>query len=198
MHITSGNGPEECAFAVIKTFETLVREAEEKKISLELVEIEPSEVPGNARSVLLFLKGEGVKKFAASWKGTIQWIWKSAYRPHHKRKNWFAAVYVYDIPEPGQDFKDRDVVFKTFKASGPGGQCVNKTDSAVRAIHLPSGKSAVAREARSQAMNKKLALARLRFILEEDDRRAQKDAAAERHHGHYSLERGNPVRTFRI
>lgn len=198
MHITSGNGPEECAFAVIKTLEKIIQEAGEKNITVEVIDTEPSDHPGNARSVLIAIDGADVKAFASSWEGTIRWIWKSVYRPNHKRKNWFAGVYVYDAGEDTRDFNISDVVFKAFRASGPGGQYVNKTDSAVRAIHLPTGKAAVAREARSQAVNKKIALAKLRALFDKDIEKAEEKTIQERWHSHYNLERGNPVRTFRL
>jgi peptide chain release factor len=153
-------------------------------------------VKGNIRSALLALEGNGGRAFAETWNGVIQWVWRSAYRPHHKRKNWFVSITQYSEPEPGTAFSLSDVRFETARAGGPGGQYVNKTESAVRAIHVPSGKSVVAREERSQLLNKKLALARLASLLDEEQQEKQKQAGARRRHTHYELERGNPIRVY--
>jgi peptide chain release factor len=88
------------------------------------------------------------------------------------------------------------VRFETARAGGPGGQYVNKTESAVRAIHVPSGKSVLARGERSQLLNKKLALARLTAIFDEEQAEREKRAGARRRHTHYELERGNALRVY--
>jgi peptide chain release factor len=90
-----------------------------------------------------------------------------------------------------------EVRFESFRASGPGGQHQNKTESAVRAVHVPSGLAAVARDGRSQHRNKAVVLERLAMLL-----RASQDIAAIAdqhavHSKHDRLERGNPVRRFR-
>jgi peptide chain release factor len=91
----------------------------------------------------------------------------------------------------------REVRFEAFRAGGPGGQHQNKTESAVRAVHMPSGLSAVARDGRSQHRNKAIAVERLAMLL----RTSQEVAAIADQQAlrlnHDRLERGNPVRRFR-
>jgi peptide chain release factor len=91
----------------------------------------------------------------------------------------------------------REVRFEAFRAGGPGGQHQNKTESAVQAVHVPSGLAAVARDGRSQHRNKIVAVERLAMLL----RTSQEVAAiADRQAvqlNHSRLERGNPVRRFR-
>jgi peptide chain release factor len=98
--------------------------------------------------------------------------------------------------EDTPDLQERDIVYQTMRASGPGGQHVNKTDSAVRATHVPSGLTTVSQDQRSQHANKKVARLKLSLMLRE--RRAREVASgksvlwAQNH----QLERGNAVRTY--
>jgi peptide chain release factor len=196
--ISAGVGPEECAHAATLTLQSLQKDAENNKnsISLRIINAEISYEKGNIRSALVALEGENVEEFAKSWVGTIQWIWNSTYRPHHKRKNWFIKVIPYIEPEKGEVFSPSDVRFETARSGGPGGQYVNKTESSVRAIHIPSGKSTVAREERSQLMNKRLALAKLSALLSQEELGKEKQSYSKLRHSHWELERGNPIRIY--
>jgi peptide chain release factor len=132
---------------------------------------------------------------ANDWLGTIKWVWKSTYRPNHKRKNWFLQIIPAEI-EKSIEFSDKDVIIQTMRAGGPGGQYVNKTESAVRAIHQPTQIEVVIADERSQAINKQRALEELRRRVTELNAKLQKKNKALDRHTHYELERGNPVKTF--
>jgi peptide chain release factor len=203
--VTAGRGPAECRIAVANTLTAMAREAETSGLDLDVAMGRDPDGQGPA-SVIAVVSGEGAALFAQRWSGSIQWIAESPLRPRHKRKNWFVAVMALpEAPPPlageareGAAFLDlREVRFEAFRAGGPGGQHQNKTESAVRAVHVPSGLAAVARDGRSQHRNKAMAVERLAMLL----RTSQEIAAiADQHTVHLShgrLERGNPVRRFR-
>ena len=101
------------------------------------------------------------------------------------------------MPPTDARFDPQDVRFETMRASGPGGQHVNRTESAVRVTHVPTGLQASASEERSQHRNKALAVARLSRKLEGLKDQQRSAAERERWQAHQALERGNPVRVFR-
>jgi len=195
--ITAGKGPAECAWAVVKVLEQMQQEAISAPLEFRTIEIEPGPKPGSAQSALISISGGApLESFANSWHGTVQWTARSPFRPEHKRRNWFVGI---DVLEPVEEtcFDARDVRWETMRASGPGGQHVNRTESAVRVTHLPTGIQAVASEERSQHWNRKLALARLMQKLNQINSKSHDDARNERWRAHQKLERGNPVRVFR-
>lgn len=197
LQITSGRGPVECQLAVVKLAERLATEASRSGLACEVLDIVEARERGAALSALLSLEGVDARAFASRNCGSVLWICPSPVRSGHKRKNWFVGVELLAPPDTGgTSLRAADVTFEAMRASGPGGQHVNKTESAVRATHRPSGLVATAREERSQAMNKKLALARLAGLLAEGAASAKAEAERDRWSQHDALERGRPVRTF--
>jgi peptide chain release factor len=89
-----------------------------------------------------------------------------------------------------------DIRFESFRAGGPGGQHQNTTESAVRAVHIPTGLSAVARDGRSQHRNKVLAVERLRGLLDAKTRLAREGEARLIQTAHHNVERGAPGLRF--
>ncbi|MGE0701249.1 MAG: peptide chain release factor H [Hyphomicrobiaceae bacterium] len=195
--LTSGRGPAECRIALAKARAALVAEAEAAGLDVDSLEGPSLDGHGPA-SVVLVLHGEGAADLARPWIGTLQWVAPSPVRAGHKRKNWFVGVVDLGAPpEAPRPLETRDVRLEAMRAGGPGGQHQNKTESAVRAVHVPTGLAVVAREERSQARNKALALGRLAALVRLG---AELDAIADRQRtqaAHDALERGRPVKRFR-
>lgn len=195
--LTSGRGPAECRIAVRGVLRALLLAAEAAGLDADTVE--GTDPDGNGPfSAIVVVHGAGSDAFARGWTGTMQWIAQSPVRPHHKRKNWFVGVV--QLPATAQRAEKldaRDVRFESFRAGGPGGQHQNKTESAVRAIHEPTGLSVVAREERSQHRNKALALERLAALIAAGRDLAQLAEQQRTQAAHDGLERGRAVRRFK-
>lgn len=88
----------------------------------------------SCKTTLFSLDGPGDRELAARWTGSIQWIGSSAYRPGHKRCIWFVGIFPVE-PVSEKAISGGEIRIETMRASGSGGQHLNKTDSAVRVSH---------------------------------------------------------------
>lgn len=196
LQISSGRGPLECSRAVYYVCSELIREAKSSKIEAALVDFEQDRRRDTYKSAVISLRGDNVEEFSNQWIGSIQWIEQSPYRLSHKRKNWFVSVN--SIPVQSEvDIDMRDIRIDTMRSSGAGGQHVNKTESAVRIVHEPSGVSVVVSAERSQHRNRAVAMSLLMSKIEAlEEKRSQKQERCN-WQNHNELVRGNPVKVFR-
>jgi len=191
MQISSGKGPVECELAVAFFLKMLMKQNENTRV----IDSIPGHYSGTYKSVLLSADRCEFNGDTDNTKGTILWICQSPYRPNHRRKNWFINIEVFQETET-LNFSEKDVRIETMRSSGPGGQNVNKVETAVRALHIPTGVTVAAAEERSQYMNKKLALARLANLIEtrnEENSSNQKESMWRQHN---LLTRGNPLSIY--
>lgn len=195
IQITSGQGPEECCRVVAKVQEMLIKQAKQLKIQIEVLENIKGEFNGTLRSALLLAKAEDLTAFTKEWQGSILWIAQSPYRRYHKRKNWFIGVEIYENQEKLR-WNPKEIIIETLRASGPGGQNVNKVETAVRAIHKPSGLQVLVMDTRSQLQNKKLCLERLENKVTSWQTRQLIEQQQLQWQNHTALTRGNPVKTI--
>ena len=101
-----------------------------------------------------------------SERGTHRLVRISPFDNQGRRQTSFAAVQVYPVlDDPDVELNDADIRMEVFRASGAGGQHVNKTSSAVRLIHEPTGMVASSQEERSQLQNREKAIGRLRTMV---------------------------------
>lgn len=192
IQISSGKGPDECELAVSLFCKAYENECRVSGIDVNILDAVPGNISGNYKSILFSVDCQNNGDLMS---GTIQWICQSPYRPSHKRKNWFLNVEVFEELET-LSFSDKDIKFESMRSSGPGGQNVNKVETAVRAIHLTTGLTATASEERSQHMNKKLALAKLMSIIKTQNEENSKTLEKSMWMQHNLLIRGNPIRTY--
>lgn len=185
IQISAGQGPEECQIAVGKLFQSLKKEFSD----IEIISDKKGRKKDYFHSILFETNND-----LSFLQGSILWICKSPIRENHKRKNWFVDVSV--IPEIETVSKEEDYKIEKFHSGGKGGQNVNKVETGVRVIHIPTGISVTSTEERSQYMNKQKAIKRLQGILivmeQENNARQANQAWKE----HYELVRGNPVRIY--
>ena len=196
LQITSGRGPEECCWVVFQLVKYFQSIAPQNRLRTKLIEAIPGKFRDTMSSALIAVEADhNISDFLVSWEGSIQWVGTSMYRPHHKRKNWFVSVKVLK-PVTKTKWNAGEIKIERMRSSGPGGQHANKTESAIRVTHLPTGLTSISQEERSQYLNKKLALLRLEELLRKNDNRARNDFAEKCWSAHNLVERGNARHVF--
>jgi len=169
-------GIESCDWASI-LLRMYTRWAERSGFESELLEVQPND-EGGIKSATLAIRGPNANGYLRGELGVHRLVRISPFDANKRRHTSFASVDV--LPEFDDDVDVeidlKDVRFETYRAGGAGGQHVNKTESAVRAIHEPTGVVAACQNERSQHRNKTMALRMLKgklFQLQQAERDAE-------------------------
>ncbi len=197
MEIHAGAGGTEAQDWVEMLLRMYLKWAEKKGFHTKLTDILSGDEAG-IKNITFLIEGEYSYGYLKGESGIHRLIRISPFDVSGRRHTSFAAVSVYPqvSDEIKIDIKDTDLRIETFRASGPGGQHVNKTESAVRITHLPTGISVQCQNEKSQYRNKEIALMLLKsrlYDLERKKKEAKKKAI-------YSAQKeiawGNQIRSY--
>jgi peptide chain release factor 2 len=174
-----------------------MRWAEKRGFGVELLEASPGEEAG-IKSATFRVRGENAYGLYGSEKGVHRLVRLSPFDSANRRQTSFAGVEVSPVVEEtaAVQIDDDDLQIDTYRASGAGGQHVNKTDSAVRITHKPTGIVVQCQNERSQSSNKAEAMAMLRSRLAELEERKRREEIAREKGDAQDVNFGSQIRSY--
>lgn len=176
-----------------------LRWADSQGYVTQVVDESPAEEAG-LKSVTFFVRGRNAYGMLESERGVHRLVRISPFDAAHRRHTSFAAVDIIPEIEAGEnvqvEIKPEDLRIETFKSGGAGGQYVNKTESAVRIIHEPSGIIVASQQERSQAQNRDVAMSILRARLVQRELEMRDQRLAELRGERSANEWGSQIRSY--
>lgn len=197
LEINAGaGGTESCDWALI-LLRMYLRWAQEHEFETEIIDETPGDVAG-IKSASVLIKGANAYGYLQSEIGVHRLVRISPFDSNKRRHTSFASVDV--VPEVAEteeiDISPNEIRVDTYRSSGAGGQHVNKTDSAVRITHLPTGIVVTCQNERSQHMNRGLAMKILQARLLERERREKANKMAALRGEQRAIEWGSQIRSY--
>jgi peptide chain release factor 2 len=189
-------GTESCDWANM-LFRMYLRWAERRGYKTEILDQHDGDEAG-IKSVTIEVKGENAYGWLKTENGVHRLVRISPFDSNAKRHTSFVSVAVSPVIDDDIEIEleDKDLRVDTYRASGAGGQHVNKTDSAVRITHIPTGVAAACQNQRSQHQNRDAAMKMLKAKLYELELEKREEAAAEAHNEKTDIGWGHQIRSY--
>jgi peptide chain release factor 2 len=173
------------------------RWAERRRFKVEWIEESPGEEAG-IKSATIRINGADAYGWLKSESGVHRLVRISPFDSSGRRHTSFASVGAYPVIDDSIDIEilDKDLRVDTYRASGAGGQHVNRTDSAVRITHMPTGVVVACQTDRSQHRNRAMAMAMLKARLYELELRKREEATKAQHDAKSDIGWGHQIRSY--